>query len=114
MKPVMKKILIGGVAVCVIGGGIYAGVTAMNKSGSVEVTPVSMLNIGYYENPLSSSGMVTDAQNQSVYADGTKVITEVFVSEGQQVHAGDPLLSYDLTSLNLAVELSRLETVVLK
>ena len=110
MKPVMKKILIGGVAVCVIGGGIYAGVTAMNNSGSVEVTPVSMLNIGYSENPLSSSGMVTDAQNQSVYADGTKVITEVFVSEGQQVKAGDPLLSFDLTSLNLAVELSRLET----
>lgn len=110
MNRKMKKILIGGVAVCVIGGGIYAGVMAMNNSGSVEVTPVSMLNIGYSENPLSSSGMVTDAQNQSVYADGTKVITEVFVIEGQQVKAGDPLLSFDLTSLNLAVELSRLET----
>lgn len=110
MKPVMKKILIGGITVCVIGGGIYAGVSTMNNSGSVEVTPVSMLNIGYSENPLSSSGMVTDAQNQSVYADGTKVITEVFVTEGQQVKAGDRLLSYDLTSLNMAVELSRLET----
>ena len=63
MNRKMKKILIGGVAVCVIGGGIYAGAMAMNNSGSVEVTPVSMLNIGYSENPLSSSGMVTDAQN---------------------------------------------------
>ena len=110
MKPKTKRIMIGTVVICVIGAGIFTGVSYMNNRDSVEVTPVSMLNIGYYENPLSSSGMVTDAQNQSVYADGTKVITEVFVSEGQQVHAGDALLSYDLTSLNLAVELSRLET----
>ena len=110
MKPKTKRIMIGTVVICVIGAGIFTGVSYMNNRDSVEVTPVSMLNIGYYENPLSSSGMVTDEQNQSVYADGTKVITEVFVSEGQQVHAGDALLSYDLTSLNLAVELSRLET----
>lgn len=110
MNPKIRKGMIIGVGLCVIAGGVYGVSKLANTGDSVPVTPVSMMNIGYYENPLSSSGMVYDAQNQSIYTDGTKTITEVFVSVGQQVHAGDRLLSYDLTSLNLAVELSRLET----
>ncbi|MGM9941844.1 MAG: hypothetical protein ACI32N_07650 [Bulleidia sp.] len=110
MNSKIRKGMIIGVGLCVIAGGAYGVSKLVNTGGSVPVTPVSMLNIGYYENPLSSSGMVYDAQNQSIYNDSTKTITEVFVTVGQQVHAGDRLLSYDLTSLNLAVELSRLET----
>ena len=48
MKPKTKRIMIGTVVICVIGAGIFTGVSYMNNSGSVEVTPVSMLNIGYY------------------------------------------------------------------
>lgn len=110
MKPMLKRVIIAGVAVAVAGGGIFIAKKAMNGNGSVDVQSVSSLNIGYMDDPLRSSGMVTDAENQSIYADGTKTITEVFVSQGQQVHAGDRLLSYDLTSLSLAVEMSKLET----
>lgn len=110
MKPMLKRVIIAGVAVVVAGGGIFIAKKAMSGNGSVDVQSVSSLNIGYMDDPLRSSGMVTDAENQSIYADGTKTITEVFVSQGQQVHAGDRLLSYDLTSLSLAVEMSKLET----
>ena len=110
MKPKLKKIIIAGVVICVAGGVIVAVKKSLDGNGSVDVESVSNLNIGYMDNPLSSSGMVYDEENQAVYADGTKTITQVFVNVGDQVHAGDRLLSYDLTSLNLAVELSRLET----
>lgn len=110
MKPMLKKIIIAGVVVAVAGGGIFIAKKTMDGNGSVDVQSVSSLNIGYMDDPLRSSGMVTDAENQSIYADGTKTITEVFVTQGQEVHAGDRLLSYDLTSLSLAVEMSKLET----
>lgn len=110
MKPMLKKIIIAGVVVALAGGGIFIAKKSMSGSGSVDVESVSSLNIGYMDDPLRSSGMVTDAENQSIYADGTKTITEVFVTQGQQVHAGERLLSYDLTSLSLAVEMSKLET----
>lgn len=110
MKPMRKKIIIGGIAVAVAAGSVFAAKKVMDGNGSVEVQSVSSLNIGYIDDPLRSSGMVTDAENQAIYPDSTKTITEVFVSQGQQVHAGDRLLSYDLTSLSLAVEMSKLET----
>lgn len=110
MKPMLKKVIIAGVVVAVVGGGIFIAKKTMDGNGSVDVQSVSSLNIGYMDDPLRSSGMVTDAENQSIYADGTKTITEVFVTQGQQVHAGDRLLSYDLTSLSLAVEMSKLDT----
>ena len=110
MKPMLKKVIIAGVVVAVAGGGIFIAKKTMDGNGSVDVQSVSSLNIGYMDDPLRSSGMVTDAENQSIYADGTKTITEVFVTQGQQVHAGDRLLSYDLTSLSLAVEMSKLDT----
>ncbi|MEE8807637.1 MAG: HlyD family efflux transporter periplasmic adaptor subunit [Lactimicrobium sp.] len=56
----------------------------------------------------SLSGIVYEADNQSVYYDGTAQISEVYVTQDQQVHAGDKLLAYDLTSLQISVEMKQL------
>ena len=77
-------------------------------SNTIEVHSVSSLNTGYWDNPSTSTGLVSNSDTQSVLYDSSKTITQVFVKEGQQISIGDPLLSYDLTTLQSAVDTSQL------
>lgn len=81
----------------------------MNSTNKIDVNSVSTLNTGYWDNPSTSTGFVSSSDTQSVLYDASKTITQVFVQEGQQVNAGDPLLSYDLTTLQSAVDTSQLD-----
>ena len=106
MKPSIKKgIIITSIcAFTLIGIKFY-----LNSTNKIDVNSVSTLNTGYWDNPSTSTGFVSNSDTQSVLYDASKTITQVFVQEGQQVNAGDPLLSYDLTTLQSAVDTSQLD-----
>jgi len=50
-----------------------------------------------------SSGMVTTDRVQNVFLSGTQTITEMLVTEGQQVKKGDVLFTYDTTLSDIAL-----------
>lgn len=106
MKPSIKKgIIITSIcAFTLVGIKFY-----LNSTNKIDVNSVSTLNTGYWDNPSTSTGFVSNSDTQSVLYDASKTITQVFVQEGQQVNASDPLLSYDLTTLQSAVDTSQLD-----
>lgn len=106
MKPSIKKgIIITSIcAFTLVGIKFY-----LNSTNKIDVNSVSTLNTGYWDNPSTSTGFVSNSDTQSVLYDASKTITQVFVQECQQVNAGDPLLSYDLTTLQSAVDTSQLD-----
>lgn len=106
MKPSIKKgIIITSIcAFTLVGIKFY-----LNSTNKIDVNSVSTLNTGYWDNPSTCTGFVSSSDTQSVLYDASKTITQVFVQEGQQVNAGDPLLSYDLTTLQSAVDTSQLD-----
>ena len=106
MNPSIKKgIIITSIcAFTLVGIKFY-----LNSTNKIDVNSVSTLNTGYWDNPSTSTGFVSNSDTQSVLYDASKTITQVFVQEGQQVNAGDPLLSYDLTTLQSAVDTSQLD-----
>ena len=105
MKPSIKKgIIITICAFTLVGIKFY-----LNSTNKIDVNSVSTLNTGYWDNPSTSTGLVSNSDRQSVLYDASKTITQVFVQEGQQVNSGDPLLSYDLTTLQSAVDTSQLD-----
>lgn len=106
MKPSIKKgIIITSIcAFTLVGIKFY-----LNSTNKIDVNSVSTLNTGYWDNPSTSTGLVSNSDTQSVLYDASKTITQVFVQEGQQVNSGDPLLSYDLTTLQSAVDTSQLD-----
>lgn len=106
MKPSIKKgIIITSIcAFTLVGIKFY-----LNSTNKIDVNSVSTLNTGYWDNPSTSTGFVSNSDTQSVLYDASKTITQVFAQEGQQVNAGDPLLSYDLTTLQSAVDTSQLD-----
>ena len=106
MKPSIKKgIIITSIcAFTLVGIKFY-----LNSTNKIDVNSASTLNTGYWDNPSTSTGLVSNSDRQSVLYDASKTITQVFVQEGQQVNSGDPLLSYDLTTLQSAVNTSQLD-----
>lgn len=106
MKPSIKK----GIVITSICAFTLVGIKFyLNSTNKIDVNSVSTLNTGYWDNPSTSTGFVSNSDTQSVLYDASKTITQVFVQEGQQVNAGDPLLSYDLTTLQSAVDTSQLD-----
>lgn len=109
MKKTLKALLIIVIVVALIIGSV-AGVSYYKKgSQTVDVLSVSMLNLGYYEDSTTSEGVVKNNASQSVYiTDGQKVV-DVYVTEGQEVSEGDPIMAYDITSLELSVAMKKLQ-----
>ena len=102
-----KKIMIAGICTVMVIG-IGSGVFVMTRNRKkVEVIPVSSMNDGYFGEPTSSAGVVYNAQDQNLFPDPAKTVSQVFVTKGQTVKAGDRLAAYDLSSLHLSVEMKK-------
>lgn len=107
-KKSMKKRVIGlsitAVVLAVIITTIAVIVHIQNEAKTVEVIPVSNISTFNYGDSSYSSGTVSSENMQSLYPDGQKVVSDIFVEQGQQVKIGDPLLQYDKASLELNLE----------
>ncbi len=109
----MKKKMIIGILIAVIGiggiVGVVSGVKSYQKSKLVaEVQSVASLNWGYSSQPLESEGVVANDATQSIFLQDNQQVKEIYVSEGQEVKAGDKLMAYDVTSLEFSLEMKKL------
>lgn len=101
-----KIIVIVVLIAALLGGGTFGAVRlAKNGGGEVNVYPVSAFSTdAEWMNTSETGGSVTTDRIQSVYLSDTQQITEIYVEEGQTVKAGDPILSFDTTLSDLALE----------
>lgn len=107
-KRVRKGIAIALLTVAVLVGGFFGIKAVRNARVTVDVVSVNMLNMGYFGGDMSMEGMVFDSDSQSVFPQGTQVVSEVYVTQGQEVKAGDRLMSYDMSGQQITLELDRL------
>lgn len=112
-KKWWKGILITVLVLGILGAGGTAGVRywMKNRGSAVEVYSVSDLDasewIGWGDGEGTSGTVVSDV-SQSIQIPDDKVISEVYVEEGDTVKIGDKLLAYDTTLLELDQELQEL------
>ena len=71
MKPSIKKGIIAAsvCAISLVGIQVY-----MHSTKVIDVHSVATLNSGYWDNPASSSGFVSNSATQSVLYDSSKTI----------------------------------------
>lgn len=108
-----KKLIIGSVsgvlAVVLVFGGISY---AMKRSAApVKVASVSSMNNSYWNDSsdISPYGNVTTNLNQNINYDSSLTITQIYVSEGDTVKVGDPLIAYDTTLVSMELEMKQME-----
>lgn len=108
-----KKILIFLIVTCVLvgagWGGIHGYLIYKDDHTFANVIPVSTINSGYMGQDMQMSGTVTNDMAQNVYLKDSQTVAKVFVKEGDSVKIGDPLLKYDVTSVQLSIEMKQLE-----
>ena len=96
MKTLLKTLLILLIIAGLVAGGIY-GYSRYTQSQPVKVQPVGYWLLEYSPNQTYLGGSVTSGTSLILYGEQNRTPLEVFVSEGQTVRAGDPLVRYDTT-----------------
>ena len=111
-----KKLLIALIClvlVAAIVAGIWLG--TRGKSEPVGVYPFNQVGMTeYWGDSQESYGPVTTDKIQNILLSDTQTVTEILVSEGDQVKKGDLLMTFDTTLSDLALERKRLDVEKLK
>lgn len=107
----MKKgFIIGGIAagVLLLGG---AGFVVLKNYNREKVPVISVQEIagsfwgGYYD----LSGNIASDVSQDIYLNSSQTVLDVYVKEGDEVKEGDPLIAYDMSMVNLDLEMKKLD-----
>lgn len=110
-----KKIIIIVISCIVVLGGIYFALHFLKQKNqnSKTVGVYAVSEIGYDASNMwdnsTLSGNVTVNSEQKVYVGKTQSVSEIKVTEGQSVKAGDVLLVYDTTANDLQLQLQKSE-----
>ncbi|HFI0230618.1 TPA: efflux RND transporter periplasmic adaptor subunit [Streptococcus suis] len=100
---------LGVAAVALIGGAlVFGGVLGGSTTGTEQVAPSLTYTLAKEGSIASSTlltGTISAAEEQYVYYDASKGdLSEVLVEPGAQVEVGTPLISYDATELQAALD----------
>ena len=107
VKKILAGVLVVAVAVC----GISAGLMQLRKSSqkTVNVTPVSGLLQEFYTPTTTLDGTVTSSATQTVNGDKDLIIDQIYVTKGDTVNKGDPLISFDTTLVEMELNIEKLK-----
>lgn len=94
-----KKWVAAFLAAAIAAGAGFGGVTLLkNRGGEVNVYPADrFITSADWAANAQTDGIVSTDRIQSIYLSSTQVVTDVYVTEGQTVRAGDPILAFDTT-----------------
>lgn len=107
-KIIISITVIAAIAAAV---GLYFGLPGLSSSddtATIYVQKVSDLTGSSYT-ANRYSGVVESQEKLDINQDSSKTISEVYVSEGQEVHIGDSLFSYDVTESQHKIQSNNLD-----
>lgn len=106
-----KKILACVLSVALVAGAVVGGGLYMKKSNqkTVLVVSVDSLASDYYMQDTSLEGQISTNVSQKVSFDEDMIIEEVYVQEGQAVKVGDPLIAFDMTLVQMELNIAKLK-----
>lgn len=107
MKIKKKMIMITAGGLAVLGAGAWF-LTQNLRGTQIDVYPVSELSQSIWQSGASLEGTIASQVSQEVHLQEKQIVSAVHVQEGQEVKKGDPLLSYDMTLVNIELETEKL------
>lgn len=94
-KKIVKRVLICVLVLALLTGVGYGAYRFYISKSVAKVVPVSNIYIEYEGDEMESGGVLTNDSTQSFYLSDEDDIEQIYVTQGQQVTAGTPLLKYD-------------------
>lgn len=108
---IFKRIIIAVVITAILGCAAAGGVFYIKKSNQKEVLVVSVNSLAsdYYMQDTNLEGTITTNVAQNVTVDDDMVVEEVFVQKGDTVKEGDKLVSFDMTLVEMELNIAKLK-----
>ena len=107
---VVKRVIVGVLVAALAAGGIYTGLMHVKESKVTEVPVTSVSNLmtdWYSETTLD--GTITTNVAQNVNMDKDMIIEKIYVSQGDDVKKGDNLISFDMTLVEMELNIAKLK-----
>ena len=107
---VVKRIIVGVLIAALASAGIYTGLMHVKESKVTEVPVTSVSNLmtdWYSETTLD--GTITTNVAQNVNMDKDMIIEKIYVSQGDDVKKGDNLISFDMTLVEIELNIAKLK-----
>lgn len=107
----VKKVIIGLVITALVGTGISGGLMYARKGSQKEVLVASVSDLAgeRYDSDTTLSGNVYANATQRITIDKDMIIEEVYVSKGDEVKPGDKLISFDMTLVEMELNIAKLK-----
>ena len=106
-----KKIIIGILIAALVVSGSAGGAAYYKKSHQKTVSVVSVDSLAgqYYMDDTNLEGNIVTSAVQNVNVDKDMIIKEVYVSKGDSVKKGDQLMSFDMTLVQMELNIAKLK-----
>ena len=107
---VVKRIIVGVLIAALASAGIYTGLMHVKESKVTEVPVTSVSNLmtdWYSETTLD--GTITTNVAQNVNMDKDMIMEKIYVSQGDDVKKGDNLISFDMTLVEMELNIAKLK-----
>ena len=106
-----KKIIIGVVVTALVGTGIGGGLLYVRKGSQKEVLVASVSDLAgeRYDSDTTLSGTVYANATQRISVEKDMIIQEIYVSKGDEVKPGDKLISFDMTLVEMELNIAKLK-----
>lgn len=107
---VLKRVIVGVLVAALAVGGIYTGLMHVKESKVTEVpvTSVSNLQTDWYSET-TLDGTITTNVSQNINMDKDMIIEKIYVSQGDDVKKGDNLISFDMTLVEMELNIAKLK-----
>ena len=100
----VKKVIVSVIALIAVIGGIFGARAYVSSGKTAGVIQVINLADTWVENASSGYGQISQGGTQMVFLDTSMLVYKIYVSPGDHVAKGDPLIQYDATQAKLAAD----------
>ena len=113
MLKKIRRVIVTLVILGLVGAAIYAVMLRIKDANQKEalVVPVRSISDSYYMPSTTLEGSLTTNVSQSISFSKDVIVDEVLVEEGDLVEVGDKLLSFDMTLVEMELNIARLKRI---
>lgn len=106
----LKAVLVGIIIVALLGVSASVGLNYVKEMNQVEVMVMSVDSLAsdYYMQDTNLEGNITSSVSQTIYQENDMIVEQIHVSQGDSVKKGDLLVSFDMTLVEMELNIAKL------
>ncbi|MBR0341807.1 MAG: biotin/lipoyl-binding protein, partial [Oscillospiraceae bacterium] len=104
----IKTVIISLIVIAALIGGMFGARAYVSSGKTTPVMQVMSIADTWIESGASGYGQISQGGTQMVYLDTSMLVSKIYVSQGDQVKEGDPLMQYDASQAKLQAESYRI------